>query len=54
MSSAIGLTAIFVLAGLLPVPIAWGFYVAARLWRDEIEHPLVDDLQPKMVANADG
>lgn len=50
VSAAIGLTATFVLAGLLPVPIAWGFYVAARLWRDEIEHPLVDDAHPKVSA----
>ncbi|EON32211.1 putative transporter, MFS superfamily protein [Gordonia terrae C-6] len=49
VSSAIGLTATFVLAGLLPVPIAWAFYVAARMWRDEIENPLVDDAHPKLV-----
>ncbi|MAU81337.1 MFS transporter [Gordonia sp. Z-3] len=40
ISHAIGLTATFVLAGLLPVPVAGAFYLAARLWRDEIEHPL--------------
>jgi MFS family permease len=40
ISHAIGLTATFVLAGLLPVPVAGCFYLAARLWRDEIEHPL--------------
>ncbi|UVF76242.1 MFS transporter [Gordonia mangrovi] len=40
VSQAIGLTATFVLAGLLPVPVAGAFYVAARLWRDEAEHPL--------------
>ncbi|MCZ4578466.1 MFS transporter [Gordonia amicalis] len=50
VSSAIGLTATFVLAGLLPVPIAWAFYVAARMWRDEIENPLVDDASPTLVA----
>ncbi|MCR8899794.1 MFS transporter [Gordonia sp. GONU] len=50
VSSAIGLTATFVLAGLLPVPIAWAFYVAARMWRDEIENPLVDDVPPTLVA----
>ncbi|WP_055476420.1 MFS transporter [Gordonia sp. HS-NH1] len=49
VSSAIGLTATFVLGGLLPVPIAWAFYVAARMWRDEIENPLVDDAHPKLV-----
>ncbi|PKZ65855.1 MFS transporter [Gordonia terrae] len=52
VSSAIGLTATFVLAGLLPVPIAWAFYVAARMWRDEIENPLVDDAHPKLVTPA--
>ncbi|MEE3850049.1 MFS transporter [Gordonia sp. LSe1-13] len=40
ISHAIGLTATFLLAGLLPVPVAVVFYLAARLWRDEIEHPL--------------
>jgi hypothetical protein len=40
VSHAIGLTATFVLAGLLPVPVAVIFYIAARLWRDEIDHPL--------------
>ncbi|WP_238420544.1 MFS transporter [Gordonia sp. 'Campus'] len=49
VSAAIGLTATFVLAGLLPVPIAWAFYFAARMWRDEIENPLVDEDHPKLV-----
>ncbi|WAC53651.1 MFS transporter [Gordonia sp. SL306] len=40
VSHAIGLTATFVLAGLVPVPVAACFYLAARLWRDEIDHPL--------------
>ncbi len=40
VSQAIGLTSTFVLAGLLPVPVAFGFYGAARLWRDEVAHPL--------------
>lgn len=40
VSSAIGLTLTFVLAGLVPVPVAVVFYLAARLWRDEIAHPL--------------
>ncbi|MBY4575814.1 MFS transporter [Gordonia paraffinivorans] len=48
VSSAIGLTATFVLAGLLPVPIAWAFYAAARMWRDEIDHPLADDAAPAL------
>jgi len=50
VSSAIGLTATFVLAGLLPVPIAWAFYAAARMWRDEIENPLVDETPPTLVS----
>ncbi|MEO9329367.1 MFS transporter [Gordonia aurantiaca] len=53
ISSAIGLTATFVLAGLLPVPIAWAFYFAARMWRDEIEHPLVDETPPTLVSVGD-
>lgn len=40
LSHLIGLTATFVLAGLLPFPAAFAFYFAARLWRDEIAHPL--------------
>ncbi|GAB92510.1 MFS transporter [Gordonia rhizosphera] len=40
VSQAIGLASTFVLAGLLPVPVAFGFYCAARLWRDEVAHPL--------------
>lgn len=52
VSSAIGLTATFVLAGLLPVPIAWAFYFAAGMWRDEIENPLVDESNPKLVGSA--
>lgn len=40
VSQAIGLTWTFVLAGLIPVPVAVLFYLAARLWRDEVAHPL--------------
>ncbi|MDL9946381.1 MFS transporter [Gordonia sp. ABSL11-1] len=40
VSHAIGLTATFVVAGLLPVPVAVVFYIAAKLWRDETDHPL--------------
>ncbi|WP_372493274.1 MFS transporter [Gordonia alkaliphila] len=40
ISGVLGVTATFVLAGLLPVPAAVLFYVWARLWRDEIDHPL--------------
>lgn len=36
----IGIGWTFVLAGLLPVPVAVGFYLAARLWRDETANPL--------------
>ncbi|AVM02254.1 MFS transporter [Gordonia iterans] len=36
----IGLGWTFTLAGLLPAPVTAVFYVAAKLWRDEIEHPL--------------
>lgn len=43
VSHAIGYPATFILAGLLPVPCALVFYLAARLWRDEIEHPLRDE-----------
>ncbi|MBD0860589.1 MFS transporter [Gordonia sp. zg691] len=50
VSAAIGLTATFVLAGVLPVPIAWAFYFAAGMWRDEIENPLVDEEHPKLVS----
>lgn len=50
VSHAIGYTATFVLAGLLPVPCAVVFYLAARLWRDEIAHPLRDE--PVIVVSA--
>ena len=43
VAEAIGFTATFVLAGLLPIPCAIAFYVAARLWRDEIAHPLATE-----------
>lgn len=42
VSEVIGLTATFVIAGLFPVPVAVVCYLAARLWQDEIEHPLRD------------
>lgn len=42
LSNVIGLTAVFVIGGILPVPAAIAFYVVARLWRDEVEHPLDD------------
>ena len=35
-----------------PVPIAWAFYFAAGMWRDEIENPLVDESNPKLVDSA--
>ncbi|MFT3898697.1 MAG: MFS transporter [Gordonia sp. (in: high G+C Gram-positive bacteria)] len=40
VSAWLGLTTTFVLAGLLPVPLAVFFYIAAKLWRDEEQHPL--------------
>ncbi|GED96342.1 MFS transporter [Gordonia crocea] len=43
VGEAIGLTTTFVLAGIIPVPIAAAFYFAAGLWRDEAAHPLRDD-----------
>ncbi|MBD0023958.1 MFS transporter [Gordonia pseudamarae] len=52
VSHAIGYTATFILAGLLPVPCVVVFYVAARLWRDEIEHPLRDE--PGLVVTGAG
>ncbi|MGV9670738.1 MULTISPECIES: MFS transporter [unclassified Gordonia (in: high G+C Gram-positive bacteria)] len=45
VSHAIGVTTTFVLCGLIPVPVAVGFYLAARLWRDEVAHPLTDEAQ---------
>lgn len=42
LSHVLGLTSTFVLAGALPVPVAIGFYCAARLWRDEVAHPIND------------
>ncbi|MFW0794300.1 MFS transporter [Gordonia sp. CPCC 205515] len=50
VSHWLGLTMTFVLAGLLPVPCALAFYLAARLWRDEIEHPLADSEGPDPVS----
>lgn len=50
LSNMIGLTAVFVIGGILPVPVAIAFYVAARLWRDEIEHPLDDAVVVKPAA----
>ncbi|CAM3957251.1 MULTISPECIES: MFS transporter [Tsukamurella] len=43
VSQAIGLTATFVLAGLIPVPLAVIAILAARMPQDELEHPLVDE-----------
>ncbi len=43
VAGALGLKTTFIVAGLIPVPIAVVFYLAARLWRDEIEHPLRDE-----------
>lgn len=43
VASAIGLTATFVLAAVAPIPLAAIAIVAARMPRDEIEHPLPED-----------
>ncbi len=43
VAGALGLRTTFIVAGLIPVPIAVAFYLAARLWRDEIVHPLRDE-----------
>ncbi|MGC4933267.1 MFS transporter [Gordonia sp. DT30] len=42
VADVIGLTTTFVVCGLVPVPFAAAFYLAARLWRDETAHPLRD------------
>lgn len=47
ISDAIGLTATFTLGGLLPIPFAIVFYLAAKLWRDETDHPL-REAEPQM------
>ncbi|NKY20106.1 MFS transporter [Tsukamurella spumae] len=46
VSHAIGLTATFVLAAVLPIPLAAIAILAARMPRDELEHPLPDDDAP--------
>ncbi len=43
VSHAIGLTATFVLAAVLPIPLAAVAILAARMPRDELEHPLPED-----------
>ncbi|WP_245537824.1 MFS transporter [Tsukamurella paurometabola] len=43
VSQAIGLTATFVLAALVPVPLAVIAILAARMPQDELAHPLVDE-----------
>ena len=42
VADAIGYSATFLFAGLIPVPCAVMFYLAARLWRDEAENPITD------------
>lgn len=42
VSHAIGVTTTFIVCGFLPIPFALVFYLAARLWRDEIAHPLTN------------
>ncbi|MGV9826047.1 MFS transporter [Gordonia sp. NPDC003429] len=51
LSQAIGLTATFVLGGILPVPVAAACYLAARLWRDEVAHPLRDEVHMTTLAD---
>ncbi|WP_244881138.1 MFS transporter [Tsukamurella pseudospumae] len=46
VSHAIGLTATFVLAAVLPIPLAAIAILAARMPRDELEHPLPEDDAP--------
>ncbi|MET9327288.1 MFS transporter [Tsukamurella sp. NPDC003166] len=46
VSHAIGLTATFVLAAVLPIPLALIAILAARMPRDELEHPLPEDDAP--------
>lgn len=46
VSHAIGLTATFVLAAVAPIPLAAIAILAARMPRDELEHPLPDDDAP--------
>lgn len=43
VSQAIGLTATFTLAALIPVPLAVIAILAARMPSDELEHPLLDE-----------
>lgn len=40
VADAVGLTTVFVVGGLAPIPFAVAFYLAARLWVDETAHPL--------------
>ncbi len=54
VSHLIGIGWTFVLAGLLPVPAAIAFYLAARLWTDEIAHPLrVQEIEVPLTDRAD-
>ncbi|MFW0788198.1 MFS transporter [Gordonia sp. CPCC 205333] len=48
VADAIGLTAVFVIGGLAPIPFAVAFYLMARLWHDEIANPL-REAEPEMV-----
>ncbi|MCA0158935.1 MFS transporter [Tsukamurella sp. M9C] len=54
VSQAIGLTATFTLAALIPVPLAVIAILAARMPSDELEHPLRDDDADDLDEDADG
>ncbi|GAB3134222.1 tetracycline efflux MFS transporter Tet(V) [Tsukamurella serpentis] len=52
VSSMIGLSATFVIAGLLPLPLAAIAVMWARMGRDELAHPLTDDAPVTPTVNA--
>ncbi|WP_243635420.1 MFS transporter [Tsukamurella pulmonis] len=54
VSQAIGLTATFALAALIPIPLAVVAILAARMPQDELEHPLRDEDEDDGEVEADG
>lgn len=54
VSQAIGLTATFALAALIPIPLAVIAILAARMPQDELEHPLRDDDVDDLDEDPDG
>ncbi|WP_445515058.1 MFS transporter [Tsukamurella ocularis] len=54
VSQAIGLTATFALAALIPIPLAVVAILAARMPQDELEHPLRDDDADDLDEDSDG